>query len=120
MGQKLYHPTANGGIQFRSERKPGDVRIPNYVYDLWMPLLGAEAIGVYAVYCRLEMGGSVKKITLGELANACRIGKGKLDEINDRLQTCGFIKIVKPTGAARLMHWTTEITVLDPPMTVSP
>jgi hypothetical protein len=116
----FYHETEGGGIVFRTERTVGHVRIPNYVYDIWMPLLGAEAIGVYSVYCRLEMGGSVKKISQRSLATACRIGEVKLNEINTKLEWCGFIKVVKPTGAKRLMHWTTEIVVKDPPQKVWP
>jgi len=107
------------GICFRSERRPGEVRVPNYVFDLWLPLLGAEAIGVYSLYCRLEMHGAVKKITLADIATACQVGKDKLRKINDLLQACGFIEVRKPEGAARLMHWTTEIVIKDPPTEVS-
>ena len=114
MGRKLYTRTERG-VTFSSARRPGEVRIPNYVYDLWLPLLGAEAIGVYAVYCRLEREGAVKRISLRNLARACRVGTDKLKRINALLERCGFIRITRPTGKMRLMHWTTKITVLDPP-----
>ena len=114
-----YQDTDNGGIEFITHRRPGDVRIPNYVYDMWMPVIGSDAIGVYGVYCRLEMKGGVKKITLSTLAKACRIGVKKLNSINDKLEKCGFIKVTKPQGAARLMHWTTSIEIFDPPQKVS-
>jgi len=119
VGRTFYTESPYGGIAFRSERRPGDVRIPNYVFDIWMPLLGAVAIGVYGTYCRLEMGGAVKKITLASLAKACRIGVERLGKINAQLEECGFIRVNKPTGTARLMHWTTEIVVLDPPTDIS-
>ncbi len=119
MGQKLY-TNDGGGIAFSTERKPGEVRIPNYVYDLWLPLLGAEVIGVYAVYCCLERAGAVKQMRMRDLSNACRIGTDKLDHINAKLEQCGFVRIHRPTGQKRLMHWTTEITVLDPPRCVPP
>lgn len=117
--RKIYSTDHEGGIHFQSQRRPGEVRIPNYVYDLWMPLLGAEAIGVYAVYCRLEMHGDVKKITLAKIAQACRIGTRKLAEINDKLRKCGFIEMFKPSGSERLKHYTTRIVIKDAPASVS-
>lgn len=118
MGQKLYSQDETG-IKFSSERKPGEVRIPNYVYDIWLPILGSDALAVYTVYCRLEMKGAVKKIKLVDIARACRIGKTKLNKINDKLENCGFVKINKPAGETRLMHWTTEVIVLDPPRKIA-
>jgi hypothetical protein len=118
MGKKLYRETNEGGIYFKSERKPWEVRTPNYVYDLWMPVLGIVDIGIYNVYCRLERENIVKAITLGDIAKACRIGKSRLYKINDRLEECGFILIKPPEGWRRLAHHTTEIIVLDPPQEV--
>lgn len=118
-GRKFYFEQEDKGIIFRTNRKIGDVRIPNYVYDIWMPVIGSDAIGVYGVYCRLEMNGSVKKISQRTLAKACRIGVNKLNKINGLLELCGFIEIDKPTGHKRLMHFTTEIAVNDPPQAVS-
>lgn len=116
---KFYFEQEDGGIVFRTDRRPGDVRIPNYVYDIWMPIVGSDALGVYAAYCRLEMNGSVKKITQKILAAACRIGTDKLQKINDALVDCGFVTISKPEGHQRLMHYTVEVVVHDPPMEVS-
>jgi hypothetical protein len=112
---KIYHIDESGNIAFRSERKSGEVRIPNYVYDLWLPLLGIETIGVYTLYCRLEREATVKAITQDRIAKLCKIGKVKLREINDRLQECGFITVKVPKGRARANHHTTEIVVKDPP-----
>lgn len=119
MGRTLYVPNDDGGISFRSERRPGEVRVPNYVYDIWMPLIGAEALGVYSIYCRLEMDGGVRKMTQLDIATACRIGKTKLAEINAMLVKCDFIKINKPKGVQKVMHWTQEIVVYDPPKEIS-
>lgn len=116
----LYQRDEQGGYSFVSKRKTGDVRIPNYVYDLWTPLLGIEAIGVYAVYCRLERQGQVKGLTQKKLAKACRIGPNKLDEYNRLLVECKFIEIERPQGHKRLMHYTISVTVLDPPTTIPP
>ena len=118
MGQKLYYTTDAGDISFKTERKVGDVRVPNYVYDLWLPVLGAVAVGVYGMYCRLERERVVKAMTQKRIAKMCRIGTSRLQAINEMLEECGFIRIKKPEGATRLMHWTLEITVLDPPQEV--
>ena len=117
-GKKFYSETENGDVIFRTERRIGDVRIPNYVYDMWLPLLGAVTIGVYGVYCRLERDGAVKRITLKKIAQKCRLGTARLEKINDTLKECGFVSIRKPEGFNQLRHYTTEITVLDPPQKV--
>lgn len=117
---KPYETTASGGIRVVSGRKIGEVRIPNYVYDLWLPLLGGEAIAVYGVYCRLERAKVVKGISFRKIAVACQIGDAKLNSINEMLIDCGFVIIKKPTGTARGQHLTSEITTLDPPRKLLP
>ena len=119
MGKKLYTTMKNGDISIRTQRTDPHVRIPNYVYDLWLPIIGATGIGIYGVYCRYERGECVKGLSQAKIAKACRVGTKKLAEINMMLEDCGFIEIEKPSGHERLMHWTIEITVLDPPTTVS-
>lgn len=118
MAKKLYKQDATG-IRFVSDRRPGEVRIPNYVYDIWLPLLGADVIGVYSMYCRLERQDTIKKITLDVIAKACRIGKATLYKVNEKLQDCGFITVTAPTGNKRAHHFTTEITIKDPPQFAS-
>ena len=117
MGKKLYEYTPEGGIKFISHRM-GQVRIANYVYDIWLPIIGAKGIAVYGVYCRLEREGTVKAITQADIAKACRIGTNTLAQVNEQLEECGFIKVSKPEGHKRLMHWTTAIDVYDPPKEV--
>jgi len=119
MSKKLYTESASGGIRVISGRKIGEVRIPNYVYDLWLPLIGGDALSVYGVYCRLERQNTVKAITLKDIARACRIGDGKLAEINQKLERCGFVVVRKPTGLARGRHFTTEIVTMNPPRRIS-
>ena len=118
MGKTVYEKMSEGGICFKSDRRSGEVRVPNYIYDLWLPLLGATAIGVYSAYCRLERQGQVRGKSLRDFSVACRIGVSKLDKINTQLRELGFIKTEKPSGWKRLAHWTTTITVLDPPSEV--
>jgi hypothetical protein len=118
MTKTLYITDENGGLTFHSDRQSGEVRLKNYVFDLWLPILGAEGIGVYGVYCRLEREGTVHGMTMKKIARACRIGTSKLAEINSKLVKYRFVSIVSPNGAKRLMHWTSEITVHDPPSTL--
>jgi hypothetical protein len=118
MGRKLYEKQAGGGIKFTSHRM-GQVRVPNFVYDIWLPILGAKGVAVYSVYCRLERESVVKAITQADIARACRIGTNTLAAVNDQLEECGFIKITRPEGHKRLMHWTVEIEVCDAPTDVS-
>ncbi len=114
----FYTQPPEGGIEFKTSRRIGDVRIPNYVYDMWLPIIGSDALAIYGVYCRLEMRGFVKKMTLSKIAKTCRIGTRKLSRINEMLAECGFVIITVPTGQARLNHWTTCIEVLDPPQKI--
>lgn len=114
MSAKLYQ-ASQAGIRVVSGRKIGDVRIPNYVYDLWLPLIGGDALSVYGVYCRLERANVVKAISLRDIAKACRIGDNRLEKLNLLLQECGFIVVQKPKGKQRGQHYTTEITTYNPP-----
>jgi hypothetical protein len=119
MGKKFYAETEQGDTVFYSERRVWEVRLPIYVYDMWLPIIGAVGMGVYSLYCRLERNESVKGISQAKIAKACRIGTSKLTKINEQLEDCGFIRIEKPAGHKRLMHYTTTIAVLDPPEVVS-
>lgn len=119
MAQTLYETNGDGSIEFNSERRAWNVDIPAYVYDLWMPLIGAEAIGIYGTYCRLERQGKVKGLTMRKLATKCRVGSDTLATVNQMLETCGFIRVKKPEGADRANHKTTEIITLDPPTKVT-
>jgi hypothetical protein len=110
-----YEKTASGGLRFKPGRKIGDVRIPNYVYDLWLPVLGMDAIGLYAVYCRLERNDTCKGLGQQRLARLLRIGTTRLANLNEILEDCGFIKIEQPSGYERVIHYTATIVVLDPP-----
>lgn len=116
MGQKLYK-NINGGYGFVYHRE-GFVKIDNYIYDLWLPLIGARAITVYGLYSRLAREGYVKAIPQEKLASALRMGHRKLKEINDKLEECGFIKIRKPEGYEITMHWSSTIEVFDAPKVV--
>jgi hypothetical protein len=118
MAQKLYTVTEDGGILFKMGHNAWGVSIPAYAYDIWMPLIGAKALGVYGTYVRLGYSGEVWGQGLRELARAMRISDNTLRDINTTLVECGFIDIEVPKGEQRVMHYTTKITLLEPPRTV--
>ncbi len=115
----LYEISPEGGIEFVSHRKSWDVNIPAYVYDIWMPLLGSDVIGVYAIYCRLERAGKIQGMGIKKIATAARKGDKTVVATNLTLQDCEFIVVEKPEGWERLAHFTTRIVLLDPPMSIS-
>jgi len=119
MGNPLYEKTGPGGVSFTSRRYMGDIHIPSFVYDIWLPIIGTRAIAVYGVFCQLEREGVVKAITIADIAKACRVGPNSLKDTIDLLCECGFITYTPPTGQRRLTHQTSEIAVLDPPKIVS-
>ncbi len=116
--RKPYEVTPDGGFRVRTERRIGEVRVPNYVYDLWLPVLGMDAVALYSVYCRMERNDTIRGMNQKTLAGLCRIGTDKLNKLNADLEACGFIRIERPAGAARLAHHCTTVVVLDPPKEV--
>ena len=96
-------------------KKVYETTIPNYIIDIWLPIIGAKALGVYIVYVRLEREGTVKAHSQTDIAKATRIGTRSLKDINNTLVDCGFIDIRQPQGYEITMHYTTEITIKDPP-----
>lgn len=112
--------SADGGYKVKSDAKMGDVRTPNYVYDLWLPLLGVECIGVYSVYRRIQRNGIIRGLSLEQLASACRLGKATLKAIHEKLAACKFIAIRMPTQLERVKHYTIEITINEAPTVIDP
>ncbi len=120
MTQDYAKTTSRGKIvAFISQRTRPDIQVPRYVFDLWLPLLGVDAIGVYSTYCRLEHSGIIHGMTMEWIAHQLRVGVPRLREINKMLEDCGFILVCKPIGAERLVHLCTTIVVKDAPSEVS-
>src|SRR3990172_5081414 len=118
-GRKLYD-MGEGGVQFISTQRPGFTPTPNYVIDMYLPLIGVRALGVYLVYSRLAMGGEVRKNSHEALARSMRLGERSLREINDALEACGLVTVRRPKGDERLRHYATTIEGHDPPRTIAP
>ncbi|MCC6972384.1 MAG: hypothetical protein IT322_00080 [Anaerolineae bacterium] len=118
MGKKLYRQEASGEIHTLNPHSHY-VTLPTSTIDLWMPLIGAVGVGVYALYQRLAREGRVRGSDLKGMAKAARISDNTLRSLNRTLERIGFIRVEKPEGAQRLHHHTTEIVLLEPPTRVS-
>jgi len=118
MGKKLYRQETSGEIHTLNPHSHY-VTVPTSTIDLWMPLIGAVGVGVYAMYCRLALEGRVRGSDLKGMAKAARISDNTLRSLNRTLERIGFIRVEKPEGAQRLRHHTTEIVLLEPPTRVS-
>ncbi len=117
MSQKLYRKESSGGV-YTLNPQSHYVTLPSSTIDLWMPLIGAVGVGVYALYCRLAREGRVRGSDLKRMAKAARISDNTLRSLNRTLERIGFIAVEKPEGANRVRHYTTEIRLLEPPTRV--
>ena len=117
MGKKLYRQETSGEIHTLNPHGHY-VTLPTSTIDLWMPLIGAVGVGVYALYCRLAREGRVRGSDLKRLAKAARISDNTLRSLNQTLERIGFIKVEKPEGERRIRHYATEIRLLEPPTSV--
>ncbi|MCC6973580.1 MAG: hypothetical protein IT322_06180 [Anaerolineae bacterium] len=117
MNQKLYRKESSGGV-YTLNPQSHYVTLPTSTIDLWMPLIGAVGVGVYAMYRRLAREGRVCGSDLKRMAKAARISDNTLRSLNRTLEKIGFIAVEKPEGVNRMRHYTTEIHLLEPPTSV--
>lgn len=113
--RRRYHVANDGTVEVNSESAKGHVRTPNFVFDLWLPVLGLTALGVYQTYLRLARNGVVSGYKQKDLARRLGISYNTLTKANGALVSHGFIHIEEVKGAGRLMHKTLSIKVLDAP-----
>ena len=77
-------------------------------------------MGLYATYVRLARNRRIYGMSIVDIANACRMSKTTVKNLNAQLEACGFIKVDVPTSFQRYKHYTIEITVLDAPCEIPP
>lgn len=116
--QRRYHVAEDGTVEVNYESAKGHVRTPNFVFDLWLPVLGLMVIGVYQIYLRLARNGVVSGYRQKDLARRLGISYNTLNKANNTLVAHGFLQIEEVKGAGRLMHKTLSIKVLDAPIKV--
>ncbi len=120
MGKRKTYVLTNGEVQVTDLRQlTNGAIVPNYVVDLYSPIIGAVGLGILTTLYRLANNSQII-INLTKLARASRIGTRKLNEILDLLEECKVIAVKKAKGQNRLKHFRTEITLLDPPLKVPP
>ncbi|MBU1626556.1 hypothetical protein KKB18_04230, partial [bacterium] len=81
MGKKLYKKNILGGYEIidKTSQQPF-VMIENYIIDLWMPIIGVDALGLYTAYKRaIFKENKVIRRSQAELSKLLRIGKSKLN-----------------------------------------
>lgn len=118
MGKRKTYALTNGEVRVTDLRQlTNGAIVPNYVVDLYLPIIGATGLGILTTLYRLANNSEII-VNLTQLSRACRIGKRKLNEILDLLEKCDIVEVNKPTGQNRLKHFRTEITLLDPPVSV--
>lgn len=93
--------------------------IPNYIYDLWYPILGAVRQGVYDPLVRLA-GNRTARISIREMAKHAQLGTERYSRTLQELQMLGFIEVKTPNEDERRRGKLTQIKVLTPPSRITP
>lgn len=123
MGETIYIRTEDS-IALEDGRKPYDVDIPAYVYDLWMPLIGSDVIGFYGVLCRLSRGNDLmergKGLSIADFEEATQKDRKTIAKFLQILSAMRFLRYRPPMSEAeRRAGVRTKIRVLDAPTKVT-
>lgn len=92
--------------------------VPNYVVDLYLPIIGYDGLGILTLLYRRANSNDRVMTNLDKFARAGRLGFRRFSKLLDLLEELAIIAVQKPTGAARRLNHHTMITLLDPPTTV--
>lgn len=96
-------------------------QIPNYIIDLWLPIIEASGLAVWTILKRMDdLGGSKGKlrINLEKLGRSAGYGRRGLKNILERLQRHKFLKLHYPDGREHALHEETIVELLTPPSEV--
>lgn len=118
--QTSYEATPDGGVVVRDLRQltKGTI-VPNYVVDLYLPIIGYDGLGILTMLYRLAGNDFVDvKVYIRKYARAGKMGFDSFSDRLDLLAECGIVRVIKPEGMARLKHHRTQIELLDPPINV--
>ena len=91
---------------------------PNYVIDLYLPIIGFEGLGLLTTLYRVAINDVKAIAVLNELARAGRVGFRLLDKLLSLLDELEIVKVMKPQGENRGRHLKTIIELLDAPAKV--
>lgn len=92
--------------------------VPNFVVDLYLPIIAYDGLGVLTVLYRLANTDDRVLTNLDAFARAGRLGFRRFTQLLALLDELAIINVQKPSGAARLKHHRTVIVLLDPPTAV--
>ena len=91
--------------------------IPNYVYDLYSPIIGLTGLGLLGLLYRMTTADKSFN-RLHDYMDAGRIGWEKLMKLLNLFEELSMIKVVKPVGMAKRKHMRTDIYLFDPPTSI--
>ena len=92
--------------------------VPNFVVDLYLPIIGYDGLGVLTLLYRLANTDDRVLTNLDAFARAGRVGFRRFSHLLQLLNELAIVAVQKPSGAARLKHHRTVIALLDPPTAV--
>ena len=119
-GKTAYRLTEHGQVVVvdRPHLTNGAI-VPNYVVDLYLPIVGYVGLGVLTMLYRfVNCGKHQLRLDLHKQAKVGRVGFRTLERSLDLLQECRIIDVTKPQGLDRRFHRRTVIELLDPPTEV--
>lgn len=109
----------------RTNKAKGFTPVYNYIIDLWVPVIGIRAFGLYVVYLRLAREDQAREkmytfYPIRELARVTRTSNSTILELNQTLQEHKFIDFKPPTGSERVFERkSTTIYIYDPPTEIA-
>ena len=117
---KSYQVT-DDGIIIRDRRQFTNGQItPNYVYDLYLPILEYDGIGLYFTICRMASLSS-EAVTKSGLRKLFKLMPRRYEYFKAKIalmEELGLIAVIMPTGEERLNNQPSTIELLDPPTVV--
>lgn len=119
---KSYTTDDTGGILVTDKRQltHGTI-VPNYVVDLYLPIIGYDGLGILTALYRLVNHADPDnpvRVNVRAFARAGRVGSDSYSDSLELMAECGLIALLKPEGKRRGMHLRTEIFLVDPPTRV--
>jgi len=115
---KFYQVTEQELVIVDKRRATAGPIIANFIWDLYLPILGYRGIGVLGLLYKLTFKRDKIPLNLHQFAAAGLIGFKQFKTALGLLEKLKFIKIHKPVGLDRGQHKTTIIELFDAPMMV--
>jgi hypothetical protein len=118
--RRSYEILATGQLVVNDERQftNGQI-IPNYLVDLYLPIIGYAGLGILTALYRL--GTYANRVpNLTEFAAAGGMGYRSFVGHLETLEDCGLIRVERPSNRDRAAHKGTRISLTDALQSVAP